>query len=207
MLWGGRITANKYHWHVWGVLAVSRCTGFAPAHVTFTFPVYSSQALGCCVRELSEAGHGLCALPRSKGSGSGPSSSCDQVLGEHSLPRWGVHLITSRVPAARFPGWQRVCLSQVCCVSLLGSWSLAATVPVDVSRPESQEALVSNREPGCSLVKDAIPGSKIAPFLALAAPQAAFLSPAGDGPVRSLLALLWYLLSTLFCEQPGSALG
>ena len=23
MLWGGRNTANKYHWHVWGVLAVS----------------------------------------------------------------------------------------------------------------------------------------------------------------------------------------
>ena len=121
MLWGGRITANKYHWHVWGVLAVSRCTGFAPAHGTFTFPVHSSQALGCCAGELSEAGRGLCALPRSKGSGSGRSSSCDQVLGEHSLPRWGVHLITSPVPAARFPGWQRVCLSQVCCVSLLGS--------------------------------------------------------------------------------------
>ena len=81
------------------------------------------------------------------------------------------------------------------------------TLPVDVSRPESQEVLVSNWEPGCSLVKDAIPGSEITPFPALAVPQAAFLSPAGDGPVRSLLALLWYLLSTLFCEQPGSALG
>ena len=29
----------------------------------------------------------------------------------------------------------------------------------------------------------------------------------GDGPVRSWLALLWYLLSHLFCERPGIALG
>ena len=30
VLWGGRNTANKYHWHVWGVLAVFGHTGFAP---------------------------------------------------------------------------------------------------------------------------------------------------------------------------------
>ena len=29
----------------------------------------------------------------------------------------------------------------------------------------------------------------------------------GDGPVRCQLALLWYLLSLLFCEQAGSALS
>ena len=38
------------------------------------------------------------------------------------------------------------------------------------------------------------------PFLALADPLPASLSPAGDGLVRSLPALLWYLLSPLFCE-------
>ena len=68
----------------------------------------------------------------------GPSSSGDRVLGERSLPRRGVHLITSPVPAAQFPGWQRVHPSQVCCVSLLGSWSLAATLPADVNSPKSQ---------------------------------------------------------------------
>ena len=41
-------------------------TTFAPAHGVCTFPVYTSQALGCSARELSEAGPGLCALPRSK---------------------------------------------------------------------------------------------------------------------------------------------
>ena len=36
-----------------------------------------------------------------------------------------------------------------------------------------------------------------------------WLSPplAGHGPIRSWLALLWYSLSPLFCERPGSALG
>ena len=34
----------------------------------------------------------------------------------------------------------------------------------------------------------------------------ACLSPAGDGPVRSLLALLWCLLSPLFCEQAWQCL-
>ena len=51
----------------------------------------------------------------------GPSSSGNQVLGEHSLPVWGVCLITSAVPTAQFPGWQQARLSQVCPVSLLGS--------------------------------------------------------------------------------------
>ena len=56
--------------------------------------------------------------------------------------------------------------SQVCCVSLLRSSSLAATLPADVNHPESQEVLVSNWKPACSLVKDA---SGVCPFPALAA--------------------------------------
>ena len=41
-------------------------TGFAPAHGMCAFPVYTSQALGYSVKELSEAGPGSHALPRSK---------------------------------------------------------------------------------------------------------------------------------------------
>ena len=41
-------------------------TGFAPTHGICAFMVYTSQALGCSAGELSEAGPGLCALPRSK---------------------------------------------------------------------------------------------------------------------------------------------
>ena len=51
----------------------------------------------------------------------GPSSSGNQVLGECTLPRWAVHLITSPVPAAQFPGCAEGVPSQVCHVSPLGS--------------------------------------------------------------------------------------
>ena len=47
MLWGGRNTVNKYHWRVWGVLAVSGPHWICPAHGVCAFPVYIAQALGC----------------------------------------------------------------------------------------------------------------------------------------------------------------
>ena len=85
-------------------------TGFAPAQGMCAFLVYTAQAPGCSAGELSKAGPGLRALPRSKPlrfrfSGTptraqtllglrfvslpGPSSSGGQVLGEYTLPRWG----------------------------------------------------------------------------------------------------------------------
>ena len=50
----------------------------------------------------------------------GPSSSGDQVVAECTLPSWMVHLITSSVPAAGFPGCIAGVPSQVCFVSILG---------------------------------------------------------------------------------------
>ena len=41
-------------------------TGFAPTHGVCAFLVYTAQALGCSVKELSKAGPGLRVLPRSK---------------------------------------------------------------------------------------------------------------------------------------------
>ena len=41
-------------------------TGFAPTHGVCAFPVCTAQAPACSARELSKAGPGLCALPRSK---------------------------------------------------------------------------------------------------------------------------------------------
>ena len=61
-----RNTANKYHWHVW---ECSQCLGrteSAAAHGKCAFPVYTSEALGSSAGELSEAGPGLRALPRSE---------------------------------------------------------------------------------------------------------------------------------------------
>ena len=71
VLWGGRNTANKYHWRVWGVLAVSGPHWVChpptrPAHSVCAFWVYTAQVPGCSAGELSKVGPGLCALPRSK---------------------------------------------------------------------------------------------------------------------------------------------
>ena len=92
--------------------------------------------------------------------------------------------------------------SQVCCVSPLGSWSPPVTLLTDVNRPGSQEDMVRNWEPAHSLVEDAVSGAKIAPcLLALAVARRPPCLWWGDGLVRSQLALLWYSLSPLFCEQ------
>ena len=66
VMWGGRNTANKYYWCVWGVLAVFQPNWICPTHSVYTFMVYTSQALGCSAGELSELGPGLRAVPRSK---------------------------------------------------------------------------------------------------------------------------------------------
>ena len=90
--WGGRNTANKYYWRVWGVLAVSGSYWVAPAHSVCAFLVYTAQAPGSlqgnCLKQalgcvhfpgLSHSGSGswvlhkgtdlvgpaICALPRS----------------------------------------------------------------------------------------------------------------------------------------------
>ena len=89
------------------------------------------------------------------------------MLGEHTLPRWVVHLITSPVPASWFPGCTVEAPSQVFRVSPLGSSSLAAVLLADVNCPGSQENLVSNWEP--AQTEDAVSGAEIAPrLLALA---------------------------------------
>ena len=76
------------------------------------------------------------------------------------------------------------------------------TLLADVYPPGSQEDLVSNWEPAHSLVEDAFSGAKIAPrLLALDVACLPLCLWRGDGPIRSRLALLWYLLNPVFCEQ------
>ena len=85
----------------------SQCLGHigCPTH-GHTFPVYSAQAPGCSAGELSSAGPGLNALPRSQTLRSPqkhrPGWACvlcsSQVQAgawRVHCPRWEVHLITS----------------------------------------------------------------------------------------------------------------
>ena len=116
-------------------------TGFAPAHSVCDFPVYTAQASDCSAVELSKAAPGLRALPRYKPfrfrfSGTPQRRRLDwacilcpsQVRASQAtrclasaLSPGMVHLITSPVPAARFPWCAARAPSQVCHVSPLGS--------------------------------------------------------------------------------------
>ena len=168
---------------MWGVLQYLSHTGFAPTHGMCALPVYTAQAPSCSAGELSKVGPGLHALPRSK-----PLRFRFSGTRQRHRLVWACVLCPSQVRAAQatrclvgthFPGAVRLITSpvpvlsflctvgapsQVCHVSLLGSLSLAATLPVDVNRTGSQEDLVNNWEPAHSLVEDAISGAKIALF-------------------------------------------
>ena len=116
-------------------------TGFPPAHGMCTFLVYIAQAPGCSAGELSKAGLEFHALPGPSCSDSGSwvlhkgtnsvesafcalsrlSSSGNKVLGEHTVPGGRSILITSLVPAAKFPRCTVRAPSQVWHVSALGS--------------------------------------------------------------------------------------
>ena len=66
MLWGGRNTANKYHWHVWGVLTVIQLHWVCPRSRRVCFPSLHCLGSRLLCQELSDAGPGLHAVPRSK---------------------------------------------------------------------------------------------------------------------------------------------
>ena len=80
------------------------------------FPGLSHSGSGSWVLHKGADSVGLCFVPFPCLSSSG-----NQVLGKRSLFRWGVHFITSPIPAAWFSGCAVRTPSQVCCVSLLGS--------------------------------------------------------------------------------------
>ena len=68
-----------------------------------------------------------------------------------------------------------------------------------VNHPGSLEGMVSNWEPACSLVEDAVSGPRLPGSFSGCCPPAS-LPLEGDGPVCWPLALFWYSLSPLFCD-------
>ena len=153
------------------------------------FPGLSRSGSGTQVlhKGADSVGPAVCALPRS-----------EQLRWQGAWWVRSLGLIAIPVPAARFSGCTAGTPSQVCHVSLLGSWSLAATLPADADHPESQEVLVSNK-PACSLVDDASLGL--------------WLPPSGSGcPGLPVSSGVWAgcsrlaLLSPLFCEQAWQCL-
>ena len=92
-----------------------------------------------------------------------------------------VHLILSVVPASVSP----VPFRCVRLVSFLRTWPLAATLPADVNRPDSQEVFVRNWEPVCSLV--GVPA--LGPRLPLSPPPASCLRGGWAGCLSLSLSL------------------
>ena len=92
--------------------------GFAPAHDICAFPVYTAQAPGCSVGELSKVGPGLHALHRSK-----PLRF--RFLGTPQRHRlsWACVLCPSQVQAAQVTRCLVNALFQVVCVSQSSPWS------------------------------------------------------------------------------------
>ena len=67
VLWGGRNTANKYHWHLWGVLTVYGPHWVCPQLMAAcAFWVYTAQAPGCSAWVLPKVDPAYHALLRSK---------------------------------------------------------------------------------------------------------------------------------------------
>ena len=126
VLLGGRNTANKYHWRVWGVLRVSgshwvyphsrrrvcfpglhylgfrllcRGTVYGGPRVACTSQIYAAQVQVLRYSTKAQTQLGLCFVPFP-----GPSSSGDRVLGECSRPQLELQLIASSIPSAQFSG-------------------------------------------------------------------------------------------------------
>ena len=218
VLRGGRGTADKRHWPVWGALAVFWPHWICPCSRVCALPSTLLRLLAA----LQGAGPALRAPPRPKPlrSGSqvlhkdadsvgpafyafpGQSGSGNRELEERTLPG-AVRLLPSTVPASV----SGHALSGASCVS---SWELISGCdPPGRCQPSRiSGSLVRNWKPVCSLVE--MPS--LGPSLPLSSsgwrpPPTCLLPPTGDGLVRSQLALLWCSLSPLFCEQAGSALG
>ena len=139
VLRGGRNTANKYHWLVWGVHTVSRPHWVCPHRWGVCFPSLHCLGSRLLCRELSEVGPGFHARPRSKPlrfqfSGTSqrrrlgwacvlyPSpvraAQVTRCLASAVAPSWGLCLIASPFPAARFSGCTtRRAFSGMPCVS------------------------------------------------------------------------------------------
>ena len=168
-------------------------------------------------------GPGLCALPRSK-----PLRF--RFLGTPQRHRlsWACVLCPSQVPAAQATRCLVSTLSQVCGAFYhlpgpirLFSWVCSGSAVSGVLCVSSGELISECNPPGrCqpsriperlgwqlgetahNLVENAIPRAETAPRLpALAGMHLPLCLWQGEGLVHSWLALLWYLLNLLFCEQ------
>ena len=137
VLWGGRNAANIYHWHLWGVLAVSRPQQVCPCSRHVCFPCLYCLGSRLLSWELSEASPGLYALSRFK-----PLRFRHSGTPQRHRLGWACILCPSQVRAAQVMR----CLVSVVAVTYhlphpaqFSGCTTGAPSQVDVDHPEPQE--------------------------------------------------------------------
>ena len=131
MLWGGRGTAEKYHWCVGEYLQCSGHIGFSPAHGCLCFPrlhcsgfslLYRKWALSCMhFPGLRHSGSGSQVLHKGPES-VGPAFCAFPIPAVQTTRSLMNTLCLGVVPySLHGPSLTFRCASQVCLVSLLGS--------------------------------------------------------------------------------------
>jgi len=140
VLWGGRDTANKWHWHVF---TVSRPHWVWPHSQHVCFPCLHCLGSRLFCPKLSEAVRELYVLPRSKPLRfrySGSPQMCRL--------NWAHVLYPSQIRAAQVTRCLVNVVAVTChlpCPCYLVFWvTTCAPSQADVDHPESQEVLVSN---------------------------------------------------------------
>ena len=203
VLWGGRNTANKYHWRVFTVIQPH---WVCPLSRHVCFPCSDSRLL--CWK-LSASGPGLHALPRSKplrfrfsGTlqrhrltwGCVLHSSGDHFLGAHSHPQFKSATYPFPRPSSVF--W--VYNGQALCLFWEADLWLRPSPWMSTVQNPKRSWLATKT--GCSLVQDASLGPRL-PSYGSGCPR---LPVSSRGwPVHSWLVLL----SPLFCERAWRWLG
>ena len=171
-------------------------TGFAPAHGVCAFPVYTAQAPGCSTGELSKAGPGLCALPRSK-----PLRFRFWVTPQRCRLSWASFCALPRSKQLRRPGvWCVLSPPQSQLLGFLGAhWEYHLRCAMRLLwgadlwlRPSQWMSTVQDPRKTCLATGSLLAVWWRMPSMGLSLPLAfqlwlspACLSLAGDGPVRS----------------------
>ena len=201
---------------MWGVLAVSGPHWVCPCSQRVCFPGLHCSGSRLLSWELSKAGPGLRALPRSKPlkfrflgtpqrhrlgwacvlcPSQVRAAQATRCL-ESALSTGAIHLIISRVPADSFLGAQRECRCPRCAICLL--WWADLWL-----RPSWQMSTIQDPRKICSLVGDVVSGAKFAlclPDLVARRPPCLWWGWAGLQPASSPLVfaqsfILWVVLT------------
>ena len=183
VLWGRRNTANKSHWRVWGALTVSLRHWVCPCSRCGYFPSLHCSGSRLLCRELSEAGPGLHALPRSKPLRfrfSGPAqrrrlgwacvlcpsqvraAEVTRCLASAVAPCWGLRLIVSPSLLLGFLGVQLARLLR-CVVCLFWGVDLWLQPSQWMSTVQNPKKSWLARKPACSLLDEATLGPQLPP--------------------------------------------